>query len=179
MKSSSLLKVIFFYFFVSVLSSGLAFADSSLKIAVVDLDRVMNDSLRGKEAREFIEKEIVKTQKIIREREAEAKKLRDELNKKSLVLSESVRKEKEAEYRRELRELKRYANDAEAEIKRKGDELSQKMIKDIGRIIVDVGRKDKFSLILGSRSGLFFYSQDMDITDKITKIYNEQHKKKK
>ncbi|HUU51201.1 MAG TPA: OmpH family outer membrane protein [Nitrospinota bacterium] len=157
----------------------MAFADSSLKIAVVDLDRVMNDSLRGKEAREFIEKEIVKTQKIIREREAEAKKLRDELNKKSLVLSESVRKEKEAEYRRELRELKRYANDAEAEIKRKGDELSQKMIKDIGRIIVDVGRKDKFSLILGSRSGLFFYSQDMDITDKITKIYNEQHKKKK
>lgn len=157
----------------------MAFAGPSLKIAVVDLDKVMNGSLRGKGAREFIEKEIMKTQKIIRQKEAQAKKLRDELNKKSLVLSESVRKEKESEYRRRLRELKRYANDAELEIKRKGDELSQRMIKDIGKIIAEVGKKDKFSLILGSKSGLFFYSQEVDITDKIIKIYNEQYKKKK
>jgi outer membrane protein len=179
MKPTSLFKIVFFYFFVSVLSSGLAFADSSLRVAVVDLDRVMNDSLKGKEAKEFIEKEIIKTQKIIKQKEAEAKKLRDELNKKSLVLSESVRKEQEAEYRRKLRELKRYANDAEVEIKRKGDELSQKIAREIGKIIVEVGKKDKYSLILGSKSGLFFFSQDMDITDKIIKVYNEQHKKKK
>jgi Skp family chaperone for outer membrane proteins len=70
MKPTSLFKIVFFYFFVSVLSSGLAFADSSLRVAVVDLDRVMNDSLKGKEAKEFIEKEIIKTQKIIKQKEA-------------------------------------------------------------------------------------------------------------
>lgn len=159
--------------------SSVAFSGSSVKIGVVDLDKVLNDSIKGAEAKKTIEKEIKKTHGILRKEETEAKKILDELNKKGSVLSESVRKEKEAEYRRKAREAQRFARDSEVEIKRKGDELSRAMVKEVSDIIEEIGKKEKFSIIVGSRAGLFYYAPSIDITEKVLKIYNDRYKKKK
>lgn len=180
MKSSFLYKKIFFCF---LLLSFLSFTENALsepsaKIGVVDLDKVMNESLAGKQAKLDIEKEIIKTSQIIKQREAETKKLRDELNQQSSVLSESVRKKKEAEYRQKLRELKRFASDSEVEIKNKGDEISKRIIRDISKVVDEIGKKEKFSIIF-ERKGLFFYSDAVDISDKVMKLFDEKYQKKK
>jgi outer membrane protein len=159
--------------------SSVAFSGPSVKIGVVDLDKILNDSIKGADAKKLIEKEIKKTQSILRKEETEAKKILDELNKKGSVLSESVRKEKESEYRRKAREVQRFARDAEVEIKRRGDELSKAMVKDVSDIVEEVGKKEKFSIVIGSRSGLFYYAPSIDITLKVLKIYNDRYKKKK
>ena len=180
MKPSFLYKKIFFCFLLLsfLFFAGNAFSEPSAKIAVVDLDKVLNESLAGKQAKVDIEKEIVKTSQIIKKREAETKKLRDELNQQSSVLSESVRKKKEAEYRQKLRELKRFASDSEAEIKNKGDEITKRMIRDISKVVDEVGKREKYSIIF-ERKGLFFYSDAVDISDKVMKLFDERYQKKK
>ena len=169
-----LLSVIFIFFFANT-----AFSASAVKIGVVDLDKVLNESEKGKEAKGILEKEIMRTQQELKKKEAEAKKIRDELNKKGSVLSESARKDKEAEYRRLAIEVQRFARDTEIEIKRKGDEMSKDMVKDLSKIVQDYGKKENFSIILGSRAGLFYYSETVDLTDEILKIYNATSKSSK
>jgi outer membrane protein len=168
------LSVIVIFFFANT-----AFSASAVKIGVVDLDKILNESDKGKEAKQNLQKEIIKTQQELKKKEAEAKKIRDELNKKGSVLSETARKDKEAEYRRLAIEVQRFARDTEAEIKREGDELSQAMVKDISKIIEEYGKKENFSMILGSRAGLFYYAETIDLTDEILKIYNSKNKSPK
>ena len=89
------------------------------RIGYVDVQRVIVRSVAGVAAREQLERDKVTMQKDVDNRRVEVDKLREEMEKKGLVLSAEARREKEETLQRKVRDLRRLAEDLEKELQRK------------------------------------------------------------
>lgn len=89
------------------------------RIGYVDVQRVLVRSVAGVAARDQLEREKVAMQKDVDNRRTEVDKLREEREKKGLVLSAEARREKDETLQRKVRDLRRLAEDLEKELQKK------------------------------------------------------------
>lgn len=165
-----------------ILSSHALAQDSSgpIKIGYVDLRLALNESEAGKKAKTDLESLIKIKQAAIDEKGKTIDKLKGELEKQASVLSEEARKSKEEEIERNIREYQRMVQDAQADVKKKESELTGTILKELREIIDKIGKEENYTLILENVEGLILYSKkDIDLTEKVIKIYNETKSKKK
>ncbi len=171
-------KTVFFILFAFLFCST-ALADE-LKIGYVDLQRALNESEGGKKAKSDLEAIIKAKQKDIDKRAKEVEKLKADIDKQSALLSEEARKKKQDELDRKLREYKRFLQDAQEEVKKKEFELTNAILKDLVRIVREIGKEEKYTIILEKAEGLILYADKaVDITDKVIERYNKEIKSKK
>ncbi len=148
---------------------------AEVKVGVVDLYRVLNESEEGKKAVNELQSMFDSRQKNLEEKQKKIQNLKDEYEKKRAVLSEEARKSKEDEIERLGRELQRTAADYQVEIQKKQNEITQSMLKDIRQIINDFAKKEGYSLILEKVEQIVIYSTpEVDITDKIIALFNQK-----
>ena len=76
---------------------------ADVKLGYVDLQKALNLSEAGKAAKEKIQKKVKDHESAIDARQKELKKLKDELEKQALLLSEEARGGKERDYQQKLR----------------------------------------------------------------------------
>jgi outer membrane protein len=150
------------------------------RIGYVDVQRVIVRSVAGLAAREQLEREKATMQKDVDARRGEVEKLRDEIEKKGLVLSGDARREKEESLQRKVRDLRRVAEDLEKELQRKEQQATQKILQELTGVIEKVGKERGYLLIVEKRSGGVIYGDaDADVTDEIIKLYDQEKAKEK
>ncbi len=148
---------------------------AEVKVGVVDLYRVLNESEEGKKAVNELQSMFDSRQKTLEEKQKKIQNLRDEYEKKKAVLSEEARKSKEDEIERLGRELQRTAADYQVELQKKQNEITQSMLKEIRQIINDFAKKEGYSLILEKVEQIVIYSTpEVDVTDKIIALFNQK-----
>lgn len=153
---------------------------SLIKIGYVDLRLALNESDAGKKAKADIESLVRIKQAAIDEKGKAIDKLKGDLEKQASVLSEEARKSKEEEIERNIREYQRLVQDSQAELKKKESELTASMLKELREIIDKIGKEENYILILENVEGLILYAKkDIDLTEKVIKIYNETKARKK
>ena len=146
----------------------------TLKIGYVDMQRALNTCEAGKEAKKIITREVEKVQKIMVEKQKELDGLKEDLGKRSTVMSESARREKEAEYQRKLRDLQRMQRDYEEDLRRKDRQLTDRILKDLEGIIKKMGEEQKYTIILErNQPTIIFISTALDLTDEVIKRINQ------
>lgn len=151
-----------------------------LKIGYVDLRLALNESEAGKKAKTELESMIKIKQAAIDEKGKTIDKLKGDLEKQASVLSEEARKSKEEEIERHIREYQRLVQDSQTEVKKKETELTGAILKELREIIDKIGKEENYTLILENVEGLILYSKkDIDLTEKVIKVYNETKAKKK
>lgn len=151
-----------------------------LKIGYVDLRLALNESEAGKKAKTELESMIKIKQAAIDEKGKAIDKLKGDLEKQASVLSEEARKSKEEEIERHIREYQRLVQDSQTEVKKKETELTGAILKELREIIDKIGKEENYTLILENVEGLILYSKkDIDLTEKVIKVYNETKAKKK
>ena len=166
---------------ISILAIGLllvlaasAFGEEAIKIGYIDMQRALNTCDVGKEAKKQISQEMEKMQKNISGRQKELDKLKEDLEKRGSVMSESVRLEKEREYQGKQVELKRLQREFEEDLRRKDRELTDKILKNFDGILKKVAEEKKYTLILEkSQAGILYISSDLDLTVEIIKSINQ------
>ena len=123
-------------------------AAADIKIGYVDLQRALNESSAGKKAKEDFER-------------------------KGTVMRDEERRRLESEFENKRLDLKRRFEDSQAELQKKDQELTGKIIQDLQGIIKEVGDRDGYTLILelGS-SPVLYYKKSADITDEVLGVYN-------
>lgn len=146
-----------------------------LKVGVVDLQRALNQSDRGKRAKEELKREFQKKTQEIEAKRAEAEGLREELEKKGSLLSPATKKKKEEEYRSKLRELKHLIDDSKAELATKENELSSQILKDLVRMLQEKAKREGYSLILEMNGGIIYCDPALNLTKDIIKRYDISH----
>ena len=171
---------------VAVLAGGFAFpvgealAQSATRIAYIDVQRILARSSAGVAAREQLEKDKVTMQKDIDNRRTELEKLRDELEKKGVLLSADARKEKQETLERKVRDLRRSVDDYRVELERKEQGLLQKVLVDISGVVEKVGKQRGFLIIVEKRgAGILYGAPEADLTDEIIKAYDQEAAKAK
>jgi outer membrane protein len=169
---------------------GVAQAQKGLKIGVVDLQAVLDSSVRGKAAKDRLQQLGLKLQEEIKdkretkeEREKELQKLRTELRSQGLVLSKKAQEEKAEAFRKQVRELKRFIDDtnrfiedATQEFREREVRETQRLLQEIRDVVQEVGKQQKYSLILEGNEGaalVLYFSNTVSLTSEIVQRYDQ------
>ena len=153
---------------------------AELKIGIFDMQKIMINSQEGKDIKKLLEQKRNFYSQEIKKREEKLKKMRQELEKKAMLMSPEAKKKIQTEYAMKLNDLKFYASNSENELKSLYQEKTQKLIQDILKIARDYGKKNNFTFIIEKQEGgIVYMSKAVDITDKILKKFNEYYEKNK
>jgi outer membrane protein len=164
-------------FCIALFSSAVA---AEIKIGIVDLQKALNESEAGKQAKKDLEEIIKAKQKLIDQKGREIEKLKEEIDKQASVLSEKALRQKQDELDRKMRDYKRFVQDAQDEVKRKEAQLTEEILKELRKVIDEIGKKENFTLILEKVEGVVLYiDETVDITQKVIETYNKKIKKNK
>ncbi|PIV20342.1 MAG: hypothetical protein COZ69_04955 [Deltaproteobacteria bacterium CG_4_8_14_3_um_filter_45_9] len=169
-KLSVLIGMILLGWFGSVLAAD-------LKMAYVDIQRAVNESNAGKDAKKLITKDVEKFQRLIADKQKELQTMKESLEKQALMLTPDARANKEKEYQNKLREFQRWGEDTQNEINQKRMEMERKISIGLLKVIQKVGADEGYTLILEKNENIvLFVSKTIDITDRVIKAYDAQKK---
>ncbi len=147
------------------------------KFGSVDIQKVLLFSDAGKSAKEQLAQKANKYEGEKNTREDELKKLKTDLEKQSVLLSESARNSKEKDYQQKLKEYQRFLKDAQDDLQAKNDELTSRIVDEIVKVVQDYGRKNKFTFIFVKDERMVYQDESADVTEDVLKTFNESKKK--
>ncbi len=154
-----------------------AFAADAVKLGSVDVQKVLLLSNAGKDAKEQLAQKANKYETEKNAKEEELKKLKAELEKQSVLLSEAARNAKEKDYQQRLKEYQRFLKDAQDDLQAKNDELTNRIVDEIVKVTQDYGRKNGYTAVFVRNETMIYLDEKADLTDEILKLFNESRKK--
>ena len=159
-----------------VVPSDAAEKADSVKIGVVDMQKVMIESKSGKDAKAQFENEMAGKKKAFTEKEDILKKLRAEIDKAGI--SDAEKKEKEEKFQKEARDMRRLREETEAGLREMDKAISMKIIGEIREVISKVGEEGKYTIILEKDASVLYMPNTIDLTAKVIENYDKQKAKK-
>ena len=175
-KSAAVLVVVLLVSLIYSAPSYSADKVDSVKIGVVDIQKVVIESKGGKDARTQFENELSEKKKAFTEKEVIIKKLRSEMDKAGI--SEAEKKEKEMMFQKEAREMRQLREETESELKEMDKKITGKMVGEIRDIISKVGEEGKYTIIIEKDAGVLYMPDSIDLTGKVIENYDKQKAKK-
>jgi outer membrane protein len=144
------------------------------KIGFINLQEIMQNSNAGKKAAEDFKKFYEKETLEIKSSEKELKKMKDELEKQSSIMTKSSQKEKETIYQKKLRDYQLLVNDTNEELKKRDQEMTQKLMPGIMKIVRTIAEKEKFTLVIDiATMPIPYYAKENDFSKKVIEEYNQ------
>lgn len=161
-----------------------------MKVAVVDMQAVLDESTRGKAAKERLKEvgsrlqEEIKSKRELKEKkEEELQKLRSEVSSQGPLLNDQARLAKEEDFRKRMRELRRliddtnrFIEDATQEFREKEVRETQNLLLIVRKIVRDVGERDGYTFVLEGNENaavVLSYSKAIDITKKVVQQFDQ------
>ena len=70
--------------------------------------------------------------------------------------------------------------DSQEEVKKKENELTAEILKDLRRIIYEIAKEENYTIVFEKAEGLILYAdKTIDLTDKVIQRYNKEIKGEK
>ena len=179
MRNSKLLFLV--HFFIIIIFIIPSYGADVAKIALLDIQKVINESLLGKKMNNELGKIGANYGADLEAKGKEIQKLQNEI--KILSSSEktsSVANKEEFDEKTRILKIKiydikqldeKYANDFKKEETKK----FKYTIKIIEEIMDEIGKKEGYLLIKNER-GVVYFPEDIDITDKVIKLLDSRYK---
>ena len=162
---------------VLALSWTLASAQERIKVGFVDVQRAVSESQSGKRAKERFQAQVAKVKADMMKEQQEIERLKSDLDKKGPLMRAEERSNLEADLQRRYVNYQRTAGDYQQDLQKKESEMMGEILKELETIVNEVGKSEKFTLIL-ERSQILYSDQGIDITSKVIDLYNSRTKAK-
>jgi outer membrane protein len=156
----------------SVVLLGAAAARAEMRVAVVDMQRALNECDAGKKAKDQVRSKFEKAQGELKKEREDLDKARDDFERKSILMKEDDRRDRERELENRTLDFKRKYEDMQRDLKRTDAELTSGIVEQLYGIVNDYGKQQGYTLVLEASSGLLYADKALDITDAIVKIHN-------
>ena len=141
-----------------------AFAQA--KIGVVQIERIVRDSVPAQRAQKKLEAEFAKREAELRRVSDQLKRMQDELEKDGVTMSETQRRNKERDFAEQSRDFQRKQREYQEDVnQRRNEELSQ-VIEAANRIIRQIAESEKYDIIFQEAA---YANPRIDITEKVIK----------
>ncbi len=155
-------------------SASKALSAEVVKIGIVNVQRIINESRKGKAEKEKLINKFEQIRKELDLRRAEIEKAKLELERQASILAPDVRYDKEKTLKRKMRDFDDYYKDVNEQMKREEIRRTKPLLEKISRLIIKFGQEHGYTLILeGSRSGVIYAPKSIDLTDEIMKLFDE------
>lgn len=147
-------------------------ADAADKFAYVDLSRIFSEYNKTKTYDTGLgEKEKVYT-KDREKKVGEIKAFQDKMD----LLSDKEKEEKKAELESRIKGLQEFDREKQTDLRKEQDEKMKEILKDIEDAVKQYSEKQGYTMVFNDRV-LVYQTKNLDITDKIIEILNDQYKK--
>ena len=166
--------LVFFCF--SLLSPVVAKAEgpaSIQKIGLVNLGKVFKEYQGTKSSEAEMEKLSTAKQQEREKKVGEIRDMRDEL----ALLNDETREQKRQTIEQRLRDLAGFDQEARESLRGKRDEVLEKILAEIEKVVTAYAKEKGYELILSDRAVLYGV-EAMDITDEVIAILNQNYGKK-
>jgi len=172
------------------LGLGMARTAQAQKVGVVDLQAVLDQSVRGRAAKDRLrdlgdrlQQEIKTKLELKRQREEELQKLQTEFRTQRDLLTEQARAAKDEEFRRRARELKRFIDDtnrftedATQEFREREMRETQHLLLSVRKIVQEIGEREGYSMVLEGNENtalVLYFNKSIDITPRIVQRFDQ------
>jgi len=146
---------------------------SHFAVYYVDMQRIVNESAKGKQAKSLLEAKIAKAKNKIKALQQEIERIKKELS--SPALSKEAKEKKETELQQKIRELQRYQQDAQIEIANLEKKYTFEIISEAVKVIKEYQKSHKIPMIVEAReAGIIAADPKYDLTETIIKLYDQQ-----
>lgn len=172
------------------LGLGMARTAQAQKVGVVDLQAVLDQSVRGRAAKERLRELGDRLQQDIKtklehkkQREDELQKLQTDFRTQRDLLTEQARAAKDEEYRRRARELKRFIDDtnrftedATQEFREREIRETQQLLLTVRKIVQEIGDREGYQLVFEGNENtaiVLYFNKAIDLTPKIVQRFDQ------
>ena len=150
---------------------------AQVKIGVVDLQRAINETEDGRQAKRRLKKLFDERQKSLDEKQESLKAQKESLERQQDVLSEDALRKKAEEFQTEVMELQNEYMQYQQELSAKESELTQKILEKMQQILRRIGQTEGYTLIIeANEGGVVWVPSNLDLTDVLIQQYNRQAK---
>lgn len=150
---------------------------AQVKIAVINMQKVVRKSVAGQKAMEKLNKKFENLQEKLRAKQDEIKAFKEDLEKKGPLMNEAAKAEKEREYKKALRNFKDQSDDAQFEMRQAESKSMEPVLKELEGVVNHIGEEHGYTLILEKNMpGIYFIDSGVDITDEVIKAYDKDKK---
>lgn len=147
---------------------GAAPADAQMKIAVIEVQRIITDSQTGKAVLGELEKYSKQQQDLLTQKRDTIEQLRTRISEGQLSLAEDKLEELQKELESKTIELRRSADDAQREVSRRQEEAFKQIEKKVMPILQKMGEEGGYTMIFRKfESGLVYATEEIDITSAV------------
>ncbi|MCF6236865.1 MAG: OmpH family outer membrane protein [Gammaproteobacteria bacterium] len=150
--------------FVMLLPLGVMAAD--IKVGFVNSLKILDEAPQTKEAMDAWQSEFSpKKDKLITE-QAKLKKLEEKLVRDGALMSSSERKVLERDIMNQQRDLRRNEEEYNEDLNIRRNEVLQEVQSKVMNVINTMAKEENYDLIF-SESGVVYFNESMDISDKV------------
>jgi len=148
------------------------------KLGYVDLQKSLNLSKAGAQAKSDIAELAKKYETEFKIQQGEFLKLKGELEKQAALLSDTAKQEKIKEYQESAAALQKFQQDAQRKLQQEDGKRTQEILKELSEILKKFGKDGKYTMIYErSEGGLVYVDEKLDdLTEKLIKAYDESKK---
>ncbi|MBP2675682.1 MAG: rane protein [Deltaproteobacteria bacterium] len=160
---------------VTAIFAGTSLAEG-LRVAVIDINKILNDSEAGKAAKKKMEARYEELKKTIDGKQEEARKIKEEIEKQKVMLGKEKLKEKEDALQAKINELRQMTQEGEQEMQGRQAEFTREVLKSVETQIDVVVKAEKLDLVLEKTAGVVYFNPSMDISPRVLARVNEAGK---
>ena len=154
-------------------------AQAKVVVGQVNMQKVITSISAGTKIRTKIKAKFDRMQKEVKGEEAKIKKLQENYQKQTAVLSAAAKAKKERDIQGKIMELQKKTMGYQQTIQKMEQKLMQPILKNL-KIVIDVVSKSSnvdFTVEMSS-APVIYAKSPLDITDKVIKAYDKKYPSK-
>jgi outer membrane protein len=147
---------------------------AEMKLAFVDVQRALNECDAGKKAKGDFQSRMTGVQERLQRQQTEVQSLKDELEKKGMLMSAEQRQSLQDQYESKLKNFERDYKDSRDDLQRRDNDITSRIVHDLAQIIRQVGERDGYTIVM-EKGSILWGASNIDVTDQIIRAYNTTH----
>ena len=141
------------------------------KIGIINLDDALSNSSAGKSALGSLKSRFESREKALAAQGDDLKRMQDELQKKSVALSQDAMKSKAADFEAKARKYLEDRNKLQQEEQQAQQSVLQPLLNRLQKVLTDYASKNGYSVIMEARSVPYFDAK-LDMTKAIQQEFD-------
>jgi len=156
--------------------SGLA-AKVDGKIGVIDAQRIFEQTVAGKKAKEHLVGFSKNRQALMELEEKELRRMEEDLVKQASILSPAARREREEQFRRRVQEYQQKAGDLNREVQEKQKDVLEGFREKVEIVSSKVAKRLGLQIVVDKSKGgsTIYHEQSLDISAQIIEEFNREY----
>ena len=147
------------------------------KIGYVNLQQAVSEVDEGKAAREALKKEFDQKQKMLDDKQNELKRLKEELDKQMVVMSEESKREKAMDFERRVNEMQQVYVQMQKDLSDREREMMKVIFDKMEAVIKEIATAEGYAFVFEQQNaGLIVAPPAGNMTNELVRRYNAKYK---